>query len=162
MCISTGDRECRYTHSCGPDYEETCTVETDYPCYTLDTTIVVDGTFHTAQLYHSYADAKATDFECALYECRTARNIPGYVKDLEQRTSVKCYYRPGNEKHVYIETGDWTRILTEFIILIIFTVIGGIFDLVIIVLILLGLMGCCCSLLGMAVDDYYGSLKCWK
>ncbi len=44
-----------------------------------------------------------------------------------ERETLRCCYRPGNEDHVYVETGDWDSILTEFIILLILTVIGGLF-----------------------------------
>ncbi len=143
MCISTGDRKCSYIYTSSCD-NDGCAMVTDYyPCYTLNTTIVINGTVHTPQLYRSYTDAKVTDYECALYECKTAGNIPGCIKELEGRLNIECYYRLGNERHVYIETVDGTRILTQFIIVIILTVIGGIFDLFFIVLFLLVLLPLC-------------------
>ncbi len=90
-----------------------------------------NGTLHNPKLYRSYADAKATDFECALYECKNAEDIPGYIKQITSQVTLECYYRPGNEKHVYVETGDWDRILAEFVGMIIITIIGGLFDLVV-------------------------------
>ncbi len=54
-------------------------------------------------------------------------SLVGYVESLIERETLKCYYRPGNEDHVYVETGDWDSILTEFIILLILTIIGGLF-----------------------------------
>ena len=49
--------------------------------------------------------------------------------------SVECYYRPGNEKHVYVETGNWDKILAEFIGMIFVVIVGGLFDLVAVILI---------------------------
>ena len=100
-----------------------------------------NGTFHNPMLYRSYADAKKTDFECMLYECKNAEDIPGYIERLIERVTLDCYYRPGNEEHVYIETGDWEQIRAEFIGMIFITVIGGLFDLVIAIPILVFTIG---------------------
>ncbi len=81
----------------------------------LITTMADNGTLHNPMLYRSYADAKKTDFECMLYECENAEDIPGYIERLIERVTLECYYRPGNEEHVYIETGDWEQIRAEFI-----------------------------------------------
>ena len=96
----------------------------------------VNGTLHYPELFRSFADAKTTDFECALYECKNAEDIPGYIKSLTDKKTVACYYRPGNQKQVYIETGDWDWILAEFIGMIFITIIGGLFDLAVAIVII--------------------------
>ena len=99
----------------------------------LNSTIDIKGILYHPQLYRSYADAKTTDFDCALYECKHAVNIPGYIKRIEARASVHCYYRPGNDNYAYIETRaqEWSQ--AEFIGMIFVTIIGGLFDLAIVI-----------------------------
>ncbi len=132
-------------------------VRSEFDCYTLNASMIVNGTEHRPKLFRSYADAKATDFQCALKECRGASGIRGYVKSMMSKSSFECYYRPDNVNHVYVESGDWNQILTQFIVLIIFTVVGGIFDLVII-LGILWMIGYCFR--SMARSTYEACCSC--
>ncbi len=151
----TDKRKCTYVVDCG---ESCIRVEhSEFECYIITVSMMDNGTVHFPTLYRSYADAKATNFQCALKECRGAAGIPDYVQSITSQSSLECYYRPGNVDRVYVESGDWNHILSQFIVLIIFTVIGGIFDLVIILGILY-IIGYCIK--GIARSTYDACCSC--
>ena len=111
----------------------------------MNATISVKTNFYRVSLFRAYADAKGSGFECAVYECRDREGISDYIQNLGDKTHFDCYYNPTNTNHAYAETGDKTKILTIFILLIIFTVLGGLFDIMLILFLLCqkcGLLDC--------------------
>ncbi len=128
------------------------TIQAQYPCVVLRTDMVDNGTQHDPILYQSYAVAKETHFKCSLYECHRETRIFSSAQKLKTMGTTECYFRPGNLEHVYIETGNWNCILTEFVLLIIFTVIGGLFDLLLGVIIIIVIIGSVCYVVATALD----------
>ncbi len=132
-------RDCSFVEKCGQGCQRT--IQAEYPCVVIRTDMRDNGTQHQPTLYHSYAVAKQTEFKCSLYECHRETNIFSHAQKMKKKRTTECYYRPGIADYVYIESGNWNCILTEFILLIIFTVIGGLFDLVLGVIIIIVIIG---------------------
>ena len=102
----------------------------------MNATIMAKGNLYQMSLFRSYADAKASDFKCAIHECRDREGVRDYIQNFENKSTFTCYYNPANIHHAHAETGDKTQILTVFVLLIMFTVLGGIFDIMLLLFLL--------------------------
>ena len=96
-------------------------VHSSHPCYSLQAQFNVDHSTHYSLLHLSYADARTTGYKCGVYGqngltgCPHPDVVTNHVHSLTQKDKLECYYRPDNEHHVYIETGNGWAILLEFL-----------------------------------------------
>ncbi len=110
-------------------------------------------------VYQSYAEAKKTEYQCIMHGCKKTSAISDYVHKLEEKFHVECYYHPDDKEIVYLETGDWNQILTEFGIVLIFTIIGGLFDIFVGLIFTLGFFMFLCYIAASFFDSCC-QLKC--
>ncbi len=71
-----------------------------------------------------------------MHKCHDPEDVCEYIDKLVNSSPSECFYNPANLLHAYIETGDGKEIFTIYIVTIVFTVIGLLFDLLLVVFLL--------------------------
>ncbi len=129
-------------------------INTKYPCYIVHAVRTSEnGSAVQSVVFMSYAKAKQTKYQCIMHECKRPSIISEYVHELEEKHKLECYYHPDKKELVYLQTGNWNQILTEFVIVLIFTVIGGLFDIFVGFLFTLGFLTFLCWVAASACDS---------
>ncbi len=105
------------SYSCGDD---TCY----YTVYKIFTCMQVlahytstNGTVMNAELFKSHKQARETDFDCSVLECRSPKKVHEFVKDLRRKESfgMECHYHPEEPQYVYIDTYEATSLCFDLL-----------------------------------------------
>ena len=104
---TSGTRHCSHKEYDEGEWDKTSENDNTYTClqiFVTATFLNVSNKQHV-EFFRSYQDARETNHECAVIECKNPEVTDNFAAEVRTKGSFTCYYHPDKLEYAYLKGG---------------------------------------------------------